>query len=108
MAREPEKVIIDGKVAVLISPGWGAGWSTWADAESVKLALFDRRFVQAAEAGVTDIGPVAKEVMGNEYFYCGGWRDIEIVWLPVGTAFTVEEHDGNERLITGGNLAFVA
>ena len=24
-----EKVIRDGKVAVLYSPGYGAGWSTW-------------------------------------------------------------------------------
>ena len=26
-----DKVIRDGKVAVIISPGFGAGWSTWAD-----------------------------------------------------------------------------
>ena len=24
------KVIRDGKVAVVVSPGFGAGWSTWA------------------------------------------------------------------------------
>ena len=24
-----EKVVRDGKVAVLVSPGYGAGWSTW-------------------------------------------------------------------------------
>ena len=31
------------------------------------LLLFDRRFVEAAEAGVEDIAPVAKELTGDEY-----------------------------------------
>lgn len=106
--REPEKVIRDGKVAVLISPGFGAGWSTWAGSSLEKLALFDRRFVEAVEAGVTDIEPVVKEVVGDDDFYCGGWRDVQIEWLPVGTAFTVEEYDGSESIRMVADLTHVA
>jgi hypothetical protein len=108
MAREPEKVIRDGKVAVLISPGFGAGWSTWASADQSKLLLFDRRFVEAVEAGVADIEPIAKEVTGDEYVCCLGWHEVRIEWLPVGTAFTVEEYDGSESLRTVSDLAYVA
>ena len=65
MSKLPEKVIRDGKVAVLISPGYGAGWSTWSS-DYRDLLPFDRRFVEAAEAGVEDIAPVAKELTGDE------------------------------------------
>lgn len=108
MTREPEKVIRDGKVAVLISPGFGAGWSTWAGSDCAALCLFDRRFVEAAEAGVTDIKEIAEAVCEDEHIYCGGWCDVRIKWLPVGTAFTVEEYDGSESLRTVADLAYVA
>lgn len=46
------------KVAVLISPGYGAGWSTWAGANSVvgedvakEIAAFDRDIVKAVIDG---------------------------------------------------------
>lgn len=103
-----EKVIRDGKVAVLISPGFGAGWSTWASGSVAEKAMFDRRLVEAAEAGVKDIDPIVKEVFGDEHFYTGGWRQIQIAWLPVGEHFTIEEYDGFESLRGIEDLTFVA
>ena len=38
----------DGKVGVLISGGFGAGWSTWADNVDRKFFLFDRGLVKLA------------------------------------------------------------
>lgn len=105
---EPEKLIRDGKVAVLISPGFGAGWSTWAGDGLDRFALFDRRLVEAAEAGVDDIEPLIKKLTGKEYFYCGGWRDVVVKWLPQGTAFYVDEYDGNESIRTTEDLTYVA
>ena len=96
-----EKVIRNGQVAVLISPGYGAGWSTWCDDNQRETALFDKRLVEAVEAGVEDIEPLAKEIFGDSnYFYCGGWRDIKIIWLPIGTRFRIDEYDGSETLRT--------
>lgn len=103
-----EKVIRDGKVAVLISPGFGAGWSTWVGHENREAALFDRRFVEAAEAGVTNIEPIAKAVFGDEHAYTGGWRDIKIEWLDQGERFCVEEYDGSESLRMVDDLVIVA
>lgn len=41
----------DGKVAVLISPEYGAGWSTWVSEEDEEALLFDTQMVQAVLAG---------------------------------------------------------
>lgn len=105
---EPEKVIRAGMVAVLVSPGYGAGWSTWAGGGLEKVLMFDRAFVEAAEAGVTDVEPVVKRRLGSDCVYCGGWRDVEIEWLPVGTAFTIEEYDGSESLRLIADLSHTA
>ena len=40
-----ERVVRDGRVAVLVSPGFGAGWSTWADRELRERLLFDPEVV---------------------------------------------------------------
>lgn len=96
----PEKVIRDGKVAVLISPGYGAGWSTWVPEEHQAMMLFDRRFVEAREAGLFDVEDLAKQIFGDDYVCVLGWETVEIVWLPVGTSFAVEEYDGYESLRT--------
>lgn len=32
--------------------------------------------------------------------YNGGWNGIEVVWLPAGTRFTIEECDGSESVRT--------
>ena len=43
-----EKVIRDGKVAVLYSPGYGAGWYSWHDIEDL---LYDPAVVEMVEKG---------------------------------------------------------
>ena len=42
-----EKYIKDGKVGVLVSPGYGAGWSTWGDDGLRDQLALDSRLVQA-------------------------------------------------------------
>lgn len=95
------KVIRDGKVAVLISPSFGAGWSTWGSDKHRDFLLFDSGLVSLAENKASDdeVKSYLTEKLGKDHgHYCGGWRDIEIVWLDVGTEFSVEEYDGNESL----------
>lgn len=100
-----EKVIRDGLVAVLYSPGFGAGWSTWAEDKLKETALFHPKFVAWVEGGkVGDIENIAKEVCGEEYFYLGGADQLTIEWLPVGTAFRIDEYDGSERVETIGQV----
>lgn len=46
-----DKIERDGKVAVLYSPGYGAGWSTWADARYSETLCMDARIVGPVLAG---------------------------------------------------------
>lgn len=102
------KVIRDGKVAVLYSPGFGAGWSTWADVEHEQFALFDPKLVELAEikASKESVDEYIKETAGIEHFYTGGWKNIQIMWLPLGTVFEVTEYDGSETVEILSNKTF--
>ena len=91
-----EKVIRDGKVAVLVSPGFGAGWSTWAHGELAEVCLFDPIVVKWVEGG--KVGPVPVAHYSDEYFYDGGAGDLEIVWMDEGTQFEIHEYDGSESI----------
>lgn len=98
------KVIRDGKVAVLVSPGYGAGWSTWMDDDD---SVFDSVVVEAVEKGTSyeDILPYLKEKYKNGYF--GGYGQLVINWVPVGQKFRIEEYDGSESLIFEEDLDWI-
>jgi len=90
-----EKVIKDGKVGVLVSPGFGAGFSTWgAPIEAIfnptLIELVQQEKVQEA------IDFVEKTW---EDVYTGGVQDLIVVWVPEGSEFIIEEYDGSESLM---------
>jgi hypothetical protein len=106
-----EKVIRDGKVAVLVSTGYGAGWSTW---NGYKEMIFHPKLVEWVESEqpiVVDISTILKEILGEkeaEEIYLGGVEDLTIEWLPEGTKFRIEEYDGKEHIITENDLNLTA
>ena len=102
-----EKVLKDGKVAVLVSHGYGAGWSTWAAGDQIETAMFDKRLVEASQAGVTDISEICNEIFGDEYFCTDGWP-VSVEWVDQGDRFTIEEYDGNESIQLTSDLSFTA
>ena len=95
-----EKLRRDGDVAVLISPGFGAGWYTW-NTEHEGL-LFDKDLVEAVLANDRE---KAAQIAADKYpgCYTGGARDLNVEWVPEGARFEVEEYDGNESLHIIGN-----
>ena len=92
-----QKVIRDGRVAVLYSPGWGAGWYTWN--QDHPECLFDPDVVSWVEQGKQDSCPDLEAKYGWEYFYDGGAHDLVIKWIPQGVQFRIDEYDGNESVI---------
>ena len=88
------KYIVDGKAAVLYSPGYGAGWWTWNKDNDE--CLFDKDIAQMLIDGVSnkEIEQAAKEKWPDGYW--GGVRDLTVEWIPVGQRFMIEEYDGNE------------
>lgn len=102
------KVIRKGKVAVLVSPGFGAGWSTWIGDDDDSLeSVFDPVVVKAVEDGILheDILLYLKEKYENGYF--GGYYQLVIEWVPVGQKFRIEDYDGSESLIFEEDLDWI-
>lgn len=100
------KVVRDGKVAVLISPGFGAGWFTWnTDHQEI---LFHPKIVKMVESGrrkeITE--DWVKKHLKIE-IYAGGAIDLKIRWLKEGTQFKVLEYDGSESLETFEELNLI-
>jgi hypothetical protein len=94
-----EKLIRDGQVAVLYSPGYGAGWSTW-NPERFEEMLFDPQIADIRDRGDADWEKKAQAIALVKYpdAYLGGLEELQVRWLPVGTQFRVNEYDGNEEL----------
>lgn len=98
MSETVPKVVRDGQVAVLVSPGFGAGWSTWGAGER---GLFSPELVAVLERPdhtAEDLEEVAVAVVGPDC-YLGGLHDLRIMWVPVGTQFRIHEYDGSESLV---------
>jgi hypothetical protein len=98
----------EGRVAVLISHGFGAGWSTWADPDEAEAILFDSRIVDAVLTGKSnkEVSELV-ESLGYES-YLGGVDGLAVHWVEPGTRFTVEEYDGSESLRTFDDLCWIA
>jgi hypothetical protein len=92
------KLVRDGRVAVLYSPDYGAGWSTWASAEIREAVLFDPAMVELVEQQKWEELQVYVTLKYPDMF-CGGLRDLQIEWMPEGTQFIVEDYDGNESIL---------
>lgn len=108
---------------VLISPGFGAGWSTWVcsygdnQGEAKRFALFYQPLIDAikdAQSKSIDDGSFAKalaqfkrefeEKFGDEP-YCGGARDLRVV--EVDGPFIVREYDGSETIQLRGSTDWI-
>ena len=91
-----EKVIREGKVAVIYSPGYGAGWYSWNT--KYPECLFDPNIVAMVEAGQHDqIEAYCQTAYGTE-LYPGGAEQLKIEWILVGTKFRIDEYDGYESI----------
>ena len=89
------KLVRDGKVAVLYSPDYGSGWYTW-NSNHPEL-LFDPAIVQLVEEDKFD---ELKTYITLKYpnIYEGGMWELKIAWIPEGVMFRVNEYDGDESI----------
>ena len=89
------KIVKDGKVAVLYSPGFGAGWYTWNYAYPE--ILFDPAIVEFVEKDQWDELEMYVTLKYPD-IYDGGLRDLKVRWLPQGSDFIINEYDGSESI----------
>jgi hypothetical protein len=86
------KLIRDGQVAVLVSPGYGAGWYSWHQIEEL---LYDPSIAEWLEAEEMDkIEHYLTLKYPGEYF--GGLEDLTVQWIDQGSEFRIAEYDGSE------------
>lgn len=85
------------ELGVLVSAGYGAGWSTWNDGE----LAYDKRIV---EKWLEDISANEMcdyiESLGYARPYMGGYRGLDLKFIPRGTVFCIHEYDGYETIET--------
>lgn len=95
---------------ILISPGFGAGWSTWASDDIREFMLFDEGLIQLAKngAGEHEVEEYIQERLGDVYVYTGGWSTIKVISIPKGTSFLIDEYDGPESLVSEITLPYIA
>lgn len=105
MTKEIEKYEKDGMVAVLVSPGFGAGWSTWSSPEDF-LAM-DKTLVQMAIDSKSADEVEAYLNTKDLDIYMGGWP-VSVEWVPKGTPFRIDEYDGSESLVTTNDFSLTA
>ena len=100
------RYIRNGQVAVLVSPGFGGGWSTWGHGWKEELALH-RDIVKyfLGEVSGSLVGIIA-DACGVEEgdslfpYYAGGENNVSVRWVDIGTRFEIREYDGAERIYT--------
>lgn len=96
--------------AILYSPGYGAGWSTW---EGKELA-YDKRVVEWLIQNATLVKPEfpTQDIIGidtdefEKYLdsigykgvYMGGADDLTIYWVKTGQSIYIDEYDGLETI----------
>ena len=109
---------------ILVSPDFGAGWSTWMDGEVREFALtyqpiidwleagnrfsrqeydpkFDPRKEYEGEAGelLWKFKQEAEEKFGTDvHLYFGGARGLCVYEVPEGAKFRIHEYDGSESV----------
>lgn len=81
---------------VLISPGYGAGWSTWED----NGLATDVRIIDAFERGISkeEMHKLCAD-LGYGDVYMGGFINLTIVEIPAGELFRIHEYDGYESIV---------
>lgn len=96
--RAPTRLINNkGEVAVVYSPDYGAGWSSWISGLDPMHPVIARLIHENRKDEITDD---LMEQLGHPGAYLGGLEDAVIEWVPPGTAFLIEEYDGAEQIIT--------
>lgn len=99
MTIKIDRLIRDGLVAVLYSPGFGAGWSTW-DPEHAEALTFDPQIADIVDRADADWKEKVEALVAVKYpdTYLGGVEDLCVTWIPQGTRFRIEEYDGSESV----------
>ena len=89
------KLVKNGKVAILFSPGFGSGWYTWN--KELPELMFEPAIAQFVLDEKFDELQTYVALKYPE-IYKGGMMDLEVAWIPESTLFRINEYDGAESI----------
>jgi hypothetical protein len=91
------KSIKNGKLCVLYSPGFGAGWYTWHGIEEL---LFDSEVVNMVLNNDTKdtIINYCRETYGDD-IYLEGADTLTVGYVDTSEKFRIAEYDGSESIV---------
>ena len=86
----------NGNLLVLVSPGYGAGFSTWICEE----VCYDARIVGAFidNKSAYYVSELIKSLGYDTCPYMGGYLDCVVCKVPKGSLFRINEYDGSESI----------
>ena len=89
---------VGNETAILLSVGFGAGWSTW----NQKALAYDKRIIEywnpcGLHPSVEQMEKYL-EKLGYKGVYMGGYEELRIEWVPTGSLVRINEYDGAERI----------
>ena len=95
-----DRVIKDGKVAVLVAPRYGAGFHTWNVIPNLCFCPYIVNHILNGTRDEIKESEIKKfyNLTDDEYVSTHGLEDVEIEWVPQGTHFTINEYDGSETI----------
>ena len=108
-----KKLVRDGKVAVLYSPGFGIGWYNDHGYEEL---VFHPKLVELVEQNKQKeiTKELVKDILVNEYGYksefiyvYGGVKQLKIEWITEGCLFEIDEYDGSESIHVIGDRSYL-
>ena len=96
------KKIVNGKVGVIISSDYGAGFSSWNDPDIAEELMFDSGIVDILET--TNISDEEKYTKIDMYiklkyvdaYFLSNSRTLHVEWIEQGKEFFILENDGLE------------
>ena len=101
-----DRIIKDGKVAVVYSPGFGSGWYTWARHDDPSM-IFDPGLVglvlerEKYYRNHADYELKTEQILAYQILkWPDAHRNTDLVvdWVPLGEKFRVVEYDGAETV----------
>lgn len=112
------------ELGILISPGWGAGWSTWykdfdnKEGEQRYAIALDKRVIEFwmnhkyDKEKTETINETYKmqdflESIGYDHVYMGGYAQLKLVFIPKGQLFCILEQDGYESIETPESMGMI-
>ena len=91
-----DKVVRNGMVGVIVTDGYGCGWSTWmynCNLSFRERYLFCPKIIEWIETGKKDKFPIEDDNLPEE-----AKKNLMVEWVPEGSEFFITNYDGNETI----------